>query len=189
MGRLTDPKDTLLEAAKNVLIERGLEGLNARAIAQKAGCAVGTLYNHYKNMTEIILTINFQTLSSLKEELQGVFKKKSKEERSTFIYTTYLSFAKRNLPFWNLLYEYKLPSNEKLPGWYQKIVNELFETVEKGLKTNLPKDPYAASLAIGALWAGLQGILMLELTGKLGITSNIPAEALCDSLFDKYLKE
>lgn len=35
MKRLKDPETALLKAAKEIIIEEGLEGLNARAIAKK----------------------------------------------------------------------------------------------------------------------------------------------------------
>lgn len=188
MARLHDPEKALIKAAKEILVENGLDGLNARAVAKRAGCAVGSLYNYFQSMTEIILQINAETLLALKGELKEAVKEKTKEALSRSISRKYIGFAKSNLPFWNLLYEYKMPKDQKLPKWYQQLVEDLFRIVEQALKQHLPKDPKVSNLATRVLWAGVHGILMLEMTGKLDIAQNEPAEVLCDSLFDQYLK-
>lgn len=189
MRQLFDPETMIIKAAKEILLSKGIDALSARAIAKKTGCSVGSIYNYYKNMSELVLTINAETLLSLKKELQLAFRETEKVALSRALVRRYLNFAKQNLPFWNLLYEYKIPGNQLLPKWYQKLIDELFDTVEKGLRPHLPQDSKAAILATRVLWAGLHGILMLETTGKLDIAHKEPAEVLCDSLFDHYLKK
>lgn len=188
MSRLVDPESALIQAAKELVVMHGMEGLNARAVAAKAGCAVGTLYNYFKNMTDLILMINAETLLALKQELEKAGLKRSRKDLSRSISRTYIFFVKSHLPLWRLLYEYKLPNNQKLPEWYQQLVNDMFSVVENALKPYLSQNLNEAKLAVRVLWAGLHGILMLETTGKLDIAHNESAEALCDSLFDHYLK-
>lgn len=187
MGRFTDLEIKLIEAAKDIVVEKGYESLSARAITAKCGCSVGSLYNYYKNISEIILLINSETLNALKKELRDVVKDDTKASLSRMISRTYLTFAKNNLAFWNLLYNYKYPSNQKLPPWYQQQVDDLFNIVDQAIKKHLPKKLRDSRLPARVLWAGIHGILMLELTGKLDIAHNEPAEVLCDSLFDQYL--
>lgn len=188
MSHLPDRESELIQAAKELVVTQGVEGLNARAVAAKAGCAVGTLYNYFKNMTDLILMINAQTLLAMKQELEKAGLKRARKDLSRSISRTYISFVKSHLPLWKLLYEYQLPNNQKLPEWYQQLIDDIFIVVEKALNPYLSQNPAEAKLAVRVLWAGLHGILILETTGKLDLAHNESAEILCDSLFDHYLK-
>jgi AcrR family transcriptional regulator len=49
----------LVEAGIRVLADRGAEGLTMQAVADEAGCALRTLYNHFASRDEV-LTASFQ---------------------------------------------------------------------------------------------------------------------------------
>ena len=49
--------DTLLEAARQIADTEGLEAVNIRSLAGKAGVATGTVYNYFTNKDGILLAL------------------------------------------------------------------------------------------------------------------------------------
>jgi AcrR family transcriptional regulator len=47
----------ILEAAEQVVNERGLRGATTRAIAQRAGCAEGTIFRYFPNMHHLFVEV------------------------------------------------------------------------------------------------------------------------------------
>ncbi len=50
-------RETLLNAAQNIADTEGIEAVNIRSIARKAGVASGTMYNYFSNKDEILLAL------------------------------------------------------------------------------------------------------------------------------------
>lgn len=50
-------RDTLLEHARSLADAQGLDAVNIRSIAKKAGVATGTVYNYFSNKDEILLAL------------------------------------------------------------------------------------------------------------------------------------
>ena len=70
--------DTLLEAARQIADTEGLEAVNIRSLAGKAGVATGTVYNYFTNKDGVLLALTEeywkQTLLQLKAlHLTGSF--------------------------------------------------------------------------------------------------------------------
>ena len=50
-------RSNLLNLARNIADEKGIDAINIRAIANKAGVATGTVYNYFSNKDEILLAL------------------------------------------------------------------------------------------------------------------------------------
>ena len=63
-------RDTLLNLARSIADRDGIEAVNIRTIAQRAGIATGTMYNYFSNKDEILLALTeeywMQTLLEMK---------------------------------------------------------------------------------------------------------------------------
>lgn len=62
--------DTLVRVAQDIAQTQGIDAINIRSLAQKAGIAVGTVYNYFSNKDDILLALTEefwkQTLLELK---------------------------------------------------------------------------------------------------------------------------
>jgi AcrR family transcriptional regulator len=56
-ARATDRRDALLDAAAELLVERGFAAVNTRAIAAAAGAAIGTVYDYFPNKHAVFLAL------------------------------------------------------------------------------------------------------------------------------------
>ena len=50
-------RDTLLSLARSIADTDGIDAVNIRTIAQRAGIATGTMYNYFSNKDEILLAL------------------------------------------------------------------------------------------------------------------------------------
>ena len=53
----SDFRETILEAARRIIEERGLQAATTRNIAELAGCAEGTIYRHFEDKHELFLEL------------------------------------------------------------------------------------------------------------------------------------
>lgn len=69
-------RDILLKAAQDIADTEGIEAVNIRSIAGKAGIASGTVYNYFSNKGEILLALTEsywkQTLLEMRSEITAV---------------------------------------------------------------------------------------------------------------------
>src|SRR5215831_5631595 len=62
----------LIDAAQRTIADKGLAALKARDLAREAGCAVGTIYNVFEHLDELILCVGSRTLVMLDKALGAV---------------------------------------------------------------------------------------------------------------------
>src|SRR3954452_4430430 len=61
----------ILAAAESVFIEQGLVGASMSQIAERAGVAVGTLYNRFKDREALLQALLAQRRAELLEEIEA----------------------------------------------------------------------------------------------------------------------
>lgn len=181
-------KVTIAEVARKLIIKNGAEQLSARKIAGEIGCSVGTIYNIFTNLDEIILTINGSTLTALHERLEtAIMPDQDPTSAALALGKAYVDFSRNNFHLWSLLIEFKLPPESVIPGWLQRKIDDLFFLVSRIVEP-LVQDQAEADRAAKVLWAGLHGVCSLSISGKLNTVKAESADILADSLIRNYLK-
>jgi AcrR family transcriptional regulator len=98
-SRLRDAAaDVMLQAAETVMREKGYDGATMQDIATAAGCAVGTVYLHFKNKDELLRGIILKhASSSLKGEmLDAIVRSKDPLEKLRIFITSHLEWTHRH---------------------------------------------------------------------------------------------
>ena len=70
--RYTALRGQLTDVAERTIAEKGLAALKARDLAREAGCAVGTIYNVFEHLDELVLCVGSRTLAMLEATLEPV---------------------------------------------------------------------------------------------------------------------
>lgn len=179
-------KEMTIEAGLSLLEKGGLEALTARAIAGRIGYTVGTLYNVFDDLEDIVMHINAATL----QEMHAVFAplaatNKPPEKRILAIARAYGDYARANPARWSLLHH--SPRNHKLPLWFHDVASRLFTTTESVLLEIEGISKKAAHDAARVLWAGLHGICALSINQKLEYVDAKPMHALIENFVSAYL--
>ncbi|WP_446007887.1 TetR/AcrR family transcriptional regulator [Candidatus Electrothrix sp.] len=179
---------TVIEVSTEMVMAHGSTSLSIRKIAKKIGCAVGTIYNVFSNLDEIILTVNSTTLSELQSRLLADTGQKDDALAALIgLGQSYVAFCRENYNLWSLVLEHKLAPGSTLPEWHQQQVDDLFLLVTRMTAPLVADDNERAERAARVLWAGLHGICALAMSGKLDVVHAESAEVLAESLVRNYL--
>ena len=182
-------KEMALVAAEQLLSEKSANQLSTRQIATKMGYTVGTLYQIFKNLPDLLLHVNARTLKKLYEDCQQLELDQLDPEQVILSYANvYLNFAHSHTGLWEVIFDNTIISDDDLPEWYLIQVNSLFSLVESQLKIIHPE---ASELEITktsrVLWSGVHGICILSINNNLFAQSACSSSELIDSLIHNFL--
>jgi AcrR family transcriptional regulator len=172
----------MLVIAKRVVADEGLGALQARRVADEAGCAVGTIYNVFKSLDNLIIETNSTTLSDLGADLVAVAERghqgrdTSVAARLEALGLAYLDFAIEHNKSWRAVFDHHMAPGNPVPDWYRQKQAQLFALVERVLG-EVVADADNRSRAARALFSAVHGVVMLSLAGTLGPTDRAEAEA------------
>lgn len=180
---------SILAAATEIISAQGTSALSTRKIARKIGCAVGTIYNIFSNIDEVILTINVATMTKLQAQLLAETRQDDDPLTSVIrLGESYVSFSQDHYHLWSLLIAHKPSPDTPLPEWFQKKIDDLFVLVSQRVMPLVDNDRARAEGAARVLWASLHGICSLAISGKLDTVHAEKAEVLAESLIRNYLQ-
>jgi AcrR family transcriptional regulator len=179
-------KELAVTKALEIIDEKGADGFGARAVAAAMGYAPGTLYHIFGDMDRFLLHVNARILDEWHDELIRA-RGTGRKDPLRGLAMGYLDFARRRYNRWAVLFGPRggLPP---LPDWYAGKVARLFSLVEEALRPTAGVGRAAARRAAKVLWAGIHGICVLSLSGKLDTVSAEKPEALIDALLESCLR-
>ncbi|MCH9808406.1 MAG: TetR/AcrR family transcriptional regulator [Alphaproteobacteria bacterium] len=160
----------VLQIGRNLIEQEGLEAVQARRIAKQAKCAVGSIYNIYSDLDDLIIALNMITLAELGETLRHAHAAsagKSTHDRLLALAEAYFDFAAARRKHWRAIFEHILPEGRTAPPDYRSDQDRLFALVEEILDAEIDEPEQRASAA-RALFASVHGIVSLSLDRKLG---------------------
>ncbi len=82
----------ILEAGREVLLERGLDGLSLREVARRADISPSGVYNHFRNKDELVVALAMQSVATLAGYMTAVPAGPA-PERLMSLGTAYAAFA------------------------------------------------------------------------------------------------
>ena len=164
-SRLRDAAaDVMLQAAEKVMGQKGFAGATMQDIAAAAGCAVGTLYLHFKNKEQLLGGIILKYGDTLGEEIRVAVQSTSDPlEKLRFFISAHLEWVHRNPSISELI-------GRSLPARYYDFKASLHKL--------LPEEH--------AEMQGLELQFIREAQAAGSIRCDIPAEALAE-LVDGFM--
>ena len=182
-------REMALDAAENIVVEQGFEGLSARKVAKAIGYTVGTLYLVFENIDDLILQINARTLDRLYADMaktQGTAR--DGRERMLQLGQVYIRFADEDPHRWSMIFEHRLAEGRELPEWYREKIARMFAIVEEALMPLAAGRPAReVAQAARVIWGGVHGICILAVGNRLGIAGVDSVQDLTQSLISNYL--
>ncbi|NNF91151.1 MAG: TetR/AcrR family transcriptional regulator [Boseongicola sp.] len=181
--RREDLRDKLLDIAEAEIRQSGLASLRARALAEKAGCAVGAIYNVFDDMTGLMLAVNGRTFRRMGTFVAGTMKDHpdaAPTETLITIAKAYLAFAIENPNLWRALFEVEMSTDGDVPAWYLDELGRLFSIISSPI-AELKPDASAAEvdLMTRTLFSSVHGIVLLGLERRI---SGVPRERMEDMI-------
>ena len=175
-----DLKAKLLAAAQDAIATKGLDGLRARDLAEKVGCALGSLYTAFDDLDQLILQANAMTLRRLEADLVAALHGKAGPDAFIALALSYARFARDNRNAWNALFDHRMSDGGASPDWYLAGHTALLEHLISPLRA---LDPQAADeelfLRARTWFAAVHGIVSTSVQGRF---LGLPPDALEDQL-------
>ncbi|MFN5996330.1 MAG: TetR/AcrR family transcriptional regulator [Paracoccaceae bacterium] len=166
--RKADLRTRLIEAAEAEIAEKGLLGLKARDVTQRAGCALGAIYNAVADLDELVMRVNSRTLERLGTALAPASDAGSPEAVTLALADTYAVFALENRRLWSALFEHRLPEGVEMPDWHRQEHEVLIARIIAPLQRLRPDLPEAdVRLRVRTLFGAVHGVVHLALQGRL----------------------
>ncbi|MCG8392453.1 MAG: TetR/AcrR family transcriptional regulator [Pseudomonadales bacterium] len=176
-----------IQAVRELVVEKGLEKLSVRKVADRIGYTAGMLYHVFANLDDLILHANAATLDQLLGDMDSAAD--SSPARALHqMASAYLALAREQTALWQMVFMHRMQNAAPVPDWYQQKTAALFDRVERqmaGLATD--HDPAQIHLAARTLWSGVHGIAVLAAQDKLVVAGDVDEQAMLESLLEHYL--
>lgn len=181
-------RELIVSAATELIDQTGLSSLSAREIARRIGYSPGTLYNVFRDLDDLILTIEQRLLDNLARRLADVSPNADAVQHLCDLAAAYLAFTQEQPRLWNLLFEHHMPTGATIPPAFHARMEALLTVVEAALLPILPSgDPARRHRAARVLWAGIHGITSLAAADKLSNVTRENAAYLVEDLVRTFL--
>lgn len=183
-------KELALKSAEDLLNDKSASELSTRQIATKMGYTVGTLYQIFRNLPDLLLHVNARSLKILYDDCRKLPISKDDYQENIFAYANvYLEFAHSHPKLWELIFDNNILNNNDLPDWYLNQVNALFSLIETQLKAIQPAlSDLEITKATRVLWSSVHGICTLSINNNLFANSACTSEELIQSLISHFIR-
>lgn len=181
-------RSQIITITLGLMDEGGLELIKARTIAKKAGVSVGSIYNMFGSVDELIQETNAHILSDM-NKMGQINAAKSETElhrkiasgeiedtgkakllfRFLQLAGTYMDFVEDNSSRWGAMLAFNRNRAEgAAAAWYLAQQNALFDLVGNVLdETRLGNDEETRLIAARALWSSVHGIVTMGYVGQI----------------------
>ena len=169
----TEKKRRILNAAREMFLDKGYAGTKIKTIADLAGVSTGTFYLYYKNKLEVYKALQEEGIDILSSMIDEAIEQKGLNcfERLSRIAEKYLEFYRRYGEYFEILAilsalpkelretdsEISKTVNKKIFGLLKKIESVLAEGIRK--KELARTDTWKAT---NVFWSMLDGLILLS---------------------------
>ncbi len=165
----------LVTAGRQILVEKGTDGLSLRAVAAKVGVSQTAPYSHFGSKRELLRAISASGFAELTEKMETSAKADASAKETVLDYgVAYIEFATRNPDVYRLMFA-KIDANARsnhrtdiksksdiLNMEATRAYNVLFDL----FKTNYTDEKQAISHSLGA-WGLVHGLASLISEGLI----------------------
>jgi AcrR family transcriptional regulator len=155
-----DLRNALLDSARAILENQGLESLSLRAVARGAGVSHAAPYRHFPSHESLLVELAIEGFVELKGELIDAGTTAGHEsDRIAAIGAAYMRFVARKPALASLMFGPQLPNRDQFPN-LGVAADEISTTIGNAL--------HDAALGL-AVWAAVHGLAMLILRNVIDL--------------------
>jgi len=186
-------KTLILQGAKKLFLEKGIEQTTIRNIADEIDYSVGTVYVYFKDKNAILHDIHSIGFQELGEKFSEIFTIADPMERLRKMGIIYMKFAIENSEMYDLMFNVKAPmefiencENEEWNegvGTFDALKNTVAQCMEKDHFKGHSLEPLSFMI-----WSLVHGMCCLEIRNRTkGVKFTNPDTILLDG-YQEFLK-
>ncbi len=163
-------KEAILDAARRLLAEKGVNGVSLRAIAREIDYSPAGLYEYFDSKEDIIHAVNYQGHVRLADEMNRVDKDLPYPEYMRGLGKAYRRFARNNPEHFMLMFT-TAPDGNQLEEFMKgdSSFPILISGIQRGIDEGYFEEHPAGIMAMSMIfWSGVHGLAMLEHTQLKG---------------------
>jgi AcrR family transcriptional regulator len=178
--RFEQPRGEILRAAREVMLERGAEGLSLREVARRAEFSPAALYKYYDGRDAIIAALTQESFRSLNSYLESVAATLTPDERIVELGMAYMRFAQENPA--DLLAILNSTSADLPPGTDLSLgfaaAHMLADTLREGVASGIFRIADASQVPVIAwsIWVLVHGMSVLSSIDLRQVHDSVRAE-------------
>lgn len=120
--RLQETKKNFVVAAKELLIDQGVNQVSVRKIADKVGYSYATIYNHFKDLNELLCFVKYEITNDISRYMISHNKEKIESiDDIKYINRLHVSYFNDNKHIFEFFFNYKLMPSENEPVYLDNI--------------------------------------------------------------------
>ncbi len=161
-------KENILQAARELIAEKGIDGLSLRELARRIDYSPSGLYEYFHSKDELVTAVCAEGMERLNDYLSSVPADLPPMERLFKMGLAYLEFARQNPEHFRLIFtDMAAPATvcDESPledNPYQTLLQAVQGAMEAG--AIVPRPGYDLPEIAYSLWALVHGMAMLEQT-------------------------
>lgn len=182
----------ILQSARTLFIEKGIEQTTIRSIAEAIDYSVGTVYVYFKDKSAILHALHTQGFTELANRFSVLFSVGNPMERLRAMGKVYIKFALENPDMYDLMFSVKAPMtflnamNEEWiegKGAFDALRMTVAQCLEAGHFGGHDLEPLTFMV-----WSLVHGMCSLHISHRAeGVNLHNPA-AIVSQAYDEFLK-
>ncbi|WP_149538733.1 TetR/AcrR family transcriptional regulator [Siccirubricoccus phaeus] len=171
-------REALLDAARQLVAERGPMGFTLTEAARRAGVSPSAPYRHFKDREEVLAELCRRGFTLFGERLQAAAQGGATPDEALMrMGPAYLRFAREEPGYYAAMFAFHLPGEAPGPAGEAP-----FTALTSTISALLPADGRDPRLVALQVWALSHGVAMLERAGLPSPATGAPsAEAVLES--------
>lgn len=171
----------ILDAAKEIFLEKGYYETSIRNIADKIEYSPGTIYLYFKEKDEIFYALHNEAFSRLFAQFEPLAMVKNPYERLKAMGRVYMDFALHNKDLYDLMFIMGAPMNMLHDACDWQMGHRVFGALGQTLLECQQEGRFAGkdlqTLAF-MIWSGLHGMCALYCRDRMGVMHDINTEQM-----------
>jgi AcrR family transcriptional regulator len=166
--------------ARRLVASEGAAALTARRIAGELDCSVGSLYNLFVDLDDVVLHVAAAVIADLERALFAEALPDDSVAALVELALRYVRFARVEGRPWALIFEHEPGHDRPTPAWHLAAIDRLLGGVRAVAASAFGEGVEPADLArrVEVLWAAVHGVAALSQKDKLGFVTARDAEDL-----------
>src|SRR6266567_4378823 len=170
----------ILDAALEIITERGIDALSIREIAQRIEYSPSGLYEYYASKDEILEALIVQGFIQLTSQIERSQHGNNAAQRLFDLSWAYLEFARQHSQLYLLIFNHTFSQEGLIRSLAELDRNSSYGLLQTCIREGIASGEFRAPLngdieqLTYSIWAQLHGIAMLRLT-RLSAIDNIDA--------------
>lgn len=138
MNKVVTSEAEIVDICKSIVVEKGLQAVSMRKVADKCNVAVGSIYNYYDSKESLIISTIESIWTEILHEIDFNYKTDSFIEYISKLFNQ-IHYGCKKYPNFFTLHALSFTKNSKEKG--RQAMGNYFEGIKSNMLTSLKNDP------------------------------------------------